>query len=95
MWTHLRDVTYVARLPHQCSLCGLPIPVRTTYVVRTGVDSGKGLCRMTMHRHCERYTAANFAEEDWEGGPDERGFLQELQAAGIVDSFGNVYKEWE
>lgn len=61
-----------ARTEHECSLCGLRIRKRATYVYRAGVD-GNRHWKMRMHPVCEDATR-RWGLEDWETGCDAVDF---------------------
>lgn len=78
MWTHIEDTRPVARKPHQCYLCGLPIGVGERHVRRYGISEGHRLA-FRMHEDCEQVTRDHdWYEETWLH-LDEAEFRTELQ----------------
>ena len=75
MWTHIDELTPIARKNHRCCLCGYTIPKGTKYAKRTGIDD-EGWLTMHMHEQCEAATLA-WHWDDWEAMPDEWSFCHE------------------
>lgn len=76
-WQHVSDAKTVARKPHECGLCGLPIEAGSTYINRRGFDDD-GPVSFRMHAECEAVTQS-WELQDWETGWDPIDFRFEME----------------